>query len=921
MHVTSDLCQITADTLLVLVSLPTGSTDNDQNLAVCGLEATAYVAAPSPRQASLADTMISREVPLQPSGPVPRRIGRYVVIEKIGAGAMGAVYAAYDPELDRRIALKLLHPQQHDPLAGERLLREAQALAKVAHPNIVAVHDVGHHGGKVFMAMEFVRGQTLTSWLVEHRGAPLLRRLGMMIEVGRGLAAAHAQSLVHRDFKPDNVLVGEDGRPRVLDFGLVAYREAADREQPGAQPLDLTTTGAVMGTPAYMAPEQFSGLAADARTDQFEGQHRGFSEGRSRPRWLTKAIARGLSIAPEHRWPSMDELLRQLERGSPWRRARRVLTLAAVLTGAVGLGTTLTSSTEPNICPDKQAPLATIWNPEVKQQLEQALRASGTVYSGATTDHVVRQLAQYGVSWENMYQQSCSELAADSLNAARLARVACLEQRCREFAATIDVLRQPDTKTIEHATNAVALLVPPDTCLDPRRASAAAEVPDDPELAAEVIRLRGSMAEVQALWQASKLERALEVLDQTDQEIQALGDPYLKLQAGLTRGRILGKTKQYEATTKILDEVYYGAIASGRDLLALEARLALTRVNAARASSYDRVFSELKDADALIKRLGYDDPPGELRARHLLNLGFALERTRQTNLARGPLEQSYALLKSIYPAEHPLVTRAVGNLAILEMADKNFQKAVDYAQSVVAQKRMLVGADHPELAGALNNLAIVAREAQDLGTALAAQTEAVAIWERISLASIQPILAMGYRNLGSIYARQQNYPAARGAYTREIELRVQLGAAEHGPFIADAHVQIARLFIREDNHVAALEEIMKGLAAIPQPHMAADNIRFYAKLEGTRSQLDIHFGTLEGTATRLENLAARQRELEVQERYIASTLLRLADVHWAEGRKQHAYTIIAQARALLANDPAAKNMMSALAEWETEHPL
>ncbi|HET6585525.1 MAG TPA: serine/threonine-protein kinase, partial [Nannocystaceae bacterium] len=215
------------------------------------------------------------------------RVGRYVLLERIGMGGMGIVYAAFDPELDRRVALKLLRGSAGEARADLRLLREARALAKLTHPNVVPVFDVGSAAGRPYVAMEFVEGQTLTRWLAARprSQAEILRVFG---EAGRGLAAAHAIGIVHRDFKPDNVLLGgsgDDGRVpaivRVGDFGLArpvtatSSRTSADAialPSDADEPLDaspLTRVGLVLGTPSYMAPEQHRGEDATPATDQY----------------------------------------------------------------------------------------------------------------------------------------------------------------------------------------------------------------------------------------------------------------------------------------------------------------------------------------------------------------------------------------------------------------------------------------------------------------------------------------------------------------------------------------------------------------------------------------------------------------------------------------------------------------------------
>ncbi|MCA9663106.1 MAG: serine/threonine protein kinase, partial [Myxococcales bacterium] len=188
---------------------------------------------------------------------------------------MGVVYAAHDPELDRKVALKLVRVGASGSEERQRLLREAQAMARLAHPNVVAIFDVGERAGEVFLAMELVDGETLRAWI--ERGPPRSAVLDALIDAGRGLAAAHAKGLVHRDFKPDNVMIDGDGRVRVMDFGLAREVERAparaDEEAAAATTsalgADLTLTGALLGTPAYMAPEVFAGAAADARADVF----------------------------------------------------------------------------------------------------------------------------------------------------------------------------------------------------------------------------------------------------------------------------------------------------------------------------------------------------------------------------------------------------------------------------------------------------------------------------------------------------------------------------------------------------------------------------------------------------------------------------------------------------------------------------
>jgi len=296
----------------------------------------------------------------------PTTIGRYQILELIGAGGMGLVFEAKDPELRRRIAIKLLRGRDDD--LGQRLIREARAMAEIQHPNVVAVYDVGTHGEhEVYVAMELVRGGNLRRWQTT---APRSEReiIDAYQQAGRGLAAAHAVGLVHRDFKPDNVLIGDDGRIRVTDFGLA--RRGGSEDAPASRASrsslpQLTLTGALNGTPGYVAPEQYAHGTFDVRSDQFaycvavwealagNRPFRGATLDAIEQATLAGEIAepgipirpeirrileRGLAIDPAARWASLDELLAALE-ATQVRGKRRTLiggiALAAVVIAGV----------------------------------------------------------------------------------------------------------------------------------------------------------------------------------------------------------------------------------------------------------------------------------------------------------------------------------------------------------------------------------------------------------------------------------------------------------------------------------------------------------------------------------------------------------------------------------------------------------
>jgi tRNA A-37 threonylcarbamoyl transferase component Bud32 len=308
--------------------------------------------------------------------PPGARVGRYVVRELIGRGAMGAVYAANDPDLDRRLAVKVVRANALSDAARQRtrtrLLREAQAMARLSHPEVITVYDVGAFGNELFVAMEYVEGETLRHWR-DSQPRSHAEILAVYERAGRGLAAAHEAGLVHRDFKPDNVLIGRDGRVRVTDFGLarsvddqepVSEAEAVASSEAIVLTTTLTRTGTLVGTPAYMAPEQLRGGAADARSDVFsfcvalyeslygerpfagstvpalqvaieQGAVRATPALTGVPAGIRDVLLRGLRAAPDERWSTMRALLDAFREASVVPRRRRLTVGAAA--GAVGL--------------------------------------------------------------------------------------------------------------------------------------------------------------------------------------------------------------------------------------------------------------------------------------------------------------------------------------------------------------------------------------------------------------------------------------------------------------------------------------------------------------------------------------------------------------------------------------------------------
>ncbi|NVB78608.1 MAG: serine/threonine protein kinase, partial [Kofleriaceae bacterium] len=427
------------------------------------------------------------------AAPAPEAIGRYQIESVLGSGAMGVVYEAKDPQLERRVAIKLLRGDAH----RDRLLREARAAAQISHPNVIAVFDAGIADGEVFMAMELIRGRTLRQWLAD-KERTWREIASVCVKAGRGLAAIHRAGLVHRDVKPDNILVADDGRIVVTDLGLVRA-EAGGSPIDGNAPIDLTQTGALLGTPAYAAPEQLDGPRdIDARSDQFgycisvyealagarpfdgatlSGLRESIDRGPATlaradvPARIKTALARGLAADPAKRWASMDDLVDELDDVlAPKRRTAWLAVGAAAL--AVASGVALYAVARSRVpgpsCNLGASTIAADWNPDVRASLGNAFAASKVTYAKSSWDAAAKLLDDYASQWARAYDEACAATNVRKMQSAATLelRNQCLERRRVELRALLDVLRAPDATQVDQVSNAIGSLTPPSACGD-----------------------------------------------------------------------------------------------------------------------------------------------------------------------------------------------------------------------------------------------------------------------------------------------------------------------------------------------------------------------------------------------------------------------------------------------------------------------
>jgi eukaryotic-like serine/threonine-protein kinase len=585
-------------------------------------------------------------------------IGRYTVLGLVGRGGMGEVYAAYDPELDRKVALKLLLGASggDDERARVRLLREAKAIAKLSHANVIVVHDAGTFRERVFIAMEFVDGQTLKDWLAEQ---PRARReiLAVFERAARGLAAAHAAGLVHRDFKPHNVMVGKDGDVRVMDFGLareINDTSADDALGPEAASgdLTLTRTGELVGTPLYMAPEQFRAQRTDARTDQFSfcvalyqalyGAHP-FGGGTFEdlathvlggdvlpppakhdvPTWLRRVLLRGLALEPAARWPSMAALLEALER-DPARARRRWGAIAGVglLVAAAAVTLVRGPRRDESLCRGGPARLAGVWEPPGAARprhdaLEAAVLRAGGAAGPATWRRVETLLDRYAGAWLGMSRDACEAThARGEQSPETLAlRTSCLDERRTALSALSNVLVGADALAVTNAADAVDALPPIERCADVKLLRESVEPPRDEATRARLDDVRARLATAEALAGTGRAEEALAAARGLVAEARALGSRALLAEALGLLGRVDDGGPLRPDAVPSLEESVWTALVVHRDDLVVDGCLALMNDVAGdpRRRAEGRRWARL--ASALLDRMG---PGHELARARLL---------------------------------------------------------------------------------------------------------------------------------------------------------------------------------------------------------------------------------------------------------------------------------------------------------------
>jgi eukaryotic-like serine/threonine-protein kinase len=773
------------------------------------------------------------------------RIGRFSVLRRIGQGGMGRVYAAYDERLDRRVAVKVLH-RDVDESSRHRVLREAKAMAKLSHPNVVQVYEVGEHEGKLFIAMEFVEGATLNEWQ-SATGRTRQEILAAYMEAGEGLAAAHAAGLIHRDFKPQNVMVEprDRGAPRVrvLDFGLARLLEAgpspesmtssSDRTDPDGDPR-LTVTGRLVGTPAYMAPEQFSSGAVNAAADQFsfcvalwEGLHgerpypgttitelvTSISSGRLRdpprqvsvPGWLRAAIIRGLAVDARDRYPSMAALLEALAR-DPAKRRGRWLSMAAGLT-ALGLGAAgLRSWAEghANRCSGAAEQLAEVWDETRRDAVRSAILGTGLAYAPAAWEQIGSQVDAWANDWVRTHYDTCEATRRGEQSAVAMdLRMTCLNRARVGLAATIGVLADATPAVVERVYELVDGLPSLARCSDLETLQAEVPPPDSGQAEA-VAAIRTSLVEAEVRRRAGDYDGALAMLREAEAQLDGLAYEPIRTEVWLELGILEEARGEYENAEAWLRRVQRHGSHWRQWEAVRDATVALLNVLGTGQQRHAEALA-LRD---IAQGLSMAGPREEATMRN--NVALVLHIQGKYEDAEAEHRAALALQREALGPEHNHVATSLSNLAAVLYARGAYAEAEEEIRAALEIARAGLGEDHPEVATVRNNLAHIL-DAQGKYAAAEAEHRAVLESRRKVLGLDSPHLAQSHSGIGMALHKQGKDEEAETQFRTAAELTRRLLGEDH-PSTATRRSNLATVLVKRGKIDEAEQELLAAVA-------------------------------------------------------------------------------------------------------------
>ena len=890
-------------------------------------------------------TRVDGLVPTRPARPAreldddagPAKIGRFVVLRKLGEGGMGVVYSAYDEQLERKVAIKLLRGefrgQQHS-VGQARLLREAQSMAKLSHPNVAQVYEVDRFGEAVFIAMEFISGGSMKEWL-QREERPWRTVLAAYLQAGQGLAAAHRAGIVHRDFKPDNVLVGEDGRVRVVDFGLARHDDAEEApltSETSASRSDLTQVGSFIGTPAYMAPEQLLREPADALSDQFsfcvalfEGLYgyRPFKGATTPeiskavlqderldpprdtevPGWVHSALVRGLSIEPARRFATIDALL-QILSADPDRARRRRLGIAAAVAAVVlfasagGYAAYAIQARNAATCSAAREQLAGVWDNPVAARVRGALSATGVAYAGDVAARVDQRLAAYADAWVDMRTAACeSHQRGEQSDSLYDLRMTCLDGRKTSLRALVDVLSAADAAVLEKAVQAADQLPPLSRCADTRALLAQSPPPDDPAVARAVDDLRTRLAGARAKFDVGQYKATRAAVEPLRAEAEGLGHaPTLAAVLHLA-GQVDDALGEYAQAEQTLLHAAATADRAGDDDTRAFATIDLVRVVGVRQARFDEGLHLAELARGAAGRLPDGQPAEALLEGRLGDLSLQrgdLDRAEQ-HIAR-----AIDLRVQLQGETSAPVAKAVGARASLQYLRGDYDGALAEYRRALAIYEQAYGPNHPALGDVLNNIGAAELTLSRFGDAKATFTRTLALL-RGAYGDSHPALATVYSNLGMIDQLEARFVESQRSF-QQAQAIYETHLPPHHPSLGDCLREQGSTHVFAGDHAAAEQAFTRALAVYERT-LEPGHVKIVQALTGlARAQLG---GGRPAEAEATLHRALGGHAHDTADPTHALPLAVLGHVLLAAGRDREAVGHLERALALMPTSPVA----------------
>lgn len=782
-----------------------------------------------------------------------RALGRYLILSQLGSGGMGAVYLAYDPELHRKIAIKLLKSNTAAEAERARLLREAQAMAKLSHPNVVSIYDVGIVEGQVFVAMEFVKGGTLRTF-IDAQPRSWRDIVLIYIQAARGLAAAHRANLVHRDFKPDNVLVSEEGWAKVSDFGLV--RTAAEgnveealglastqvKDARGKDPLALTQTGALLGTPLYMSPEQFLRGTVDGRSDQFsffvslfEALYRvrpfvgsnvyelaaSVSRGeRVRPkndavvpRRIRAIVDRGLETDPLRRWATMDQVAALLESGvHSWIRRHATALLAVLAATSISVATASSlyvSPDKPGQCEkDIHDRWAKDWSAERREEIRRVAAKTNLPYVVRAWEMADATLDRFVKKWMIRWLDVCEADAAGSGPNTRN-RLFCLEDAWSRMDGLLVLAEQGNSDVLGNIERQAAMVEASAEICDKDADILLQDVapPSAPELYELQQELSRYLAQANSNFVPKELrQKSVDAVEKAKE----LGYRPLIAKAHVVAGRVADVSMELKEAVPHYESAYSLALASRFDLVAFEA--AIYAVYA-----YARLAELEKARTWSLATEGYKDRFSGLgAARFLVFQDFTIRaevalRESKVPEALSLSREAVEYARNNFDAQSFEVASALGNVGVALAMGGDAPQAIQLLQDSAVMLEVVKGVDFPDTLTARTNLATLRLQTGDeLGALFEYQRIIAASLPHVDEAKYATLAARAYNNLGTLHVKMGNLQAGIDAYTLGREIRAKQLGEHHSDTISIA-VNIADALIKDGRFATAEAELRRGL--------------------------------------------------------------------------------------------------------------